>query len=59
MRAGDSERVGIGFAGADAHRVLERHDESLAVADLAVARAAAFEFVQRRNLQLIFFCCEL
>src|SRR3954466_3492155 len=30
-----SERVGIGLAGADADGALERHDEDLAVADLA------------------------
>src|SRR3954453_17595457 len=30
-----SERVGVGFAGTDAHRVFDRRDEDLAVADLA------------------------
>ena len=30
-----SERVVVGFAGADAHRVIERGDENLAVADLS------------------------
>ena len=30
-----SERVGVGFAGADAHDVVEAEDEDLAVADLA------------------------
>src|SRR5215216_6338046 len=35
---GSSEGVGVGLAGADADGALERHDEDLAVADLAGAR---------------------
>ena len=34
-----SQRVVVGLAGADAHRVIDRCDENLAVADLAGARA--------------------
>src|SRR5690606_18965689 len=33
-RMGRSERVAVGFAGADAHRLVEAVDEDLAVADL-------------------------
>src|ERR1700734_3072253 len=38
--SGDSplKRVAVGFAGADAYGMVERHDENLAVADLAGAR---------------------
>src|SRR5262249_4314238 len=36
-----SERVAVGFAGADAQRVLDRPDENLAVADLPGARRRA------------------
>src|SRR5690606_19066095 len=34
------ERVRVDFAGADAHRLVDRNDEDLAVADLAGARGA-------------------
>src|SRR5262245_8178344 len=34
-----SERVAVGLAGPDAHRVVDRRDENLAIADLAGARA--------------------
>ena len=39
-----SERVGVGFAGADAHGVIERKDEDLSVADLSCLGGADDRF---------------
>src|SRR6185503_21351621 len=48
----DSDRRAAALAGADAHALLERHHEDLAVSDLAAGRARALDDGPDRRLHI-------